>query len=66
MALQQFGAYAEVIGIGPGHFWCRPYSRSPRTVHFEQLAQLSQLGIEIGTFDTARAVGFHHKAYLFN
>ncbi len=26
------------------------------------LAQLSQLGIEIGTFDSARAVSFHHKA----
>jgi len=26
------------------------------------LAQLSQLSIEIGTFDSARAVSFHHKA----
>jgi len=30
------------------------------------IAQFSQLGIEIGTFDVARAVGFHHKAYLFD
>jgi manganese transport protein len=27
------------------------------------LTQLSQLGTEIGTFDSARAVSFHHKAY---
>jgi len=27
------------------------------------LAQLSQLGTEIGTFDSARAVSFHHKPY---
>jgi len=33
---------------------------------FFDLTQLSQLGIEIGTFDTARVVSFHHKAYLFN
>ena len=26
------------------------------------LAQLSQLGTEIGTFDSVRAVSFHHKA----
>ncbi len=27
------------------------------------LTQLSQLGIEIGTFDSARVVSFHHKPY---
>jgi hypothetical protein len=27
-----------------------------------KLAQLSQLGTEIGTFDSARAVSFHHKS----
>jgi len=28
-----------------------------------RLTQLSQLGTEIGTFDSARAVSFHHKPY---
>jgi len=28
-----------------------------------RLAQLSQLGIEIGTFDIVKAVSFHHKPY---
>jgi len=27
------------------------------------LAQLSQLGIEMYSFDSARAVSFHHKPY---
>ena len=26
-------------------------------------AQLSQLGIEISTYDSARVVSFHHKSY---
>jgi len=29
----------------------------------QKLTQLSQLGTEIGTFDSARAVSFHHKPY---
>jgi len=41
------------------------YSRCPNETEKtipDNLAQLSQLSIEIGTFDSARAVSFHHKA----
>jgi len=33
-----------------------------RQGHTTTLTQLSQLGTEIGTFDSGRAVSFHHKA----
>lgn len=34
-----------------------------KTTALTGLTQLSQLGTEIGTFDSVKAVSFHHKPY---
>jgi len=59
-----FSAFAWINGGAPGQVVIsqKINTGGVNWLSVDPLAQLSQLSIEIGTFDSARAVSFHHKA----